>query len=132
MAFASVQFFQDEVDKLGKSWLMASATVKATPASDPRYELLMLERDQTRKEYESAAQKLGIAETLQEMEARGQGPRLELFDAATLPQEPDTPPSVIEFAGLGCGFALGLLTALRRALRPMTPNFEVPSAVEPA
>ena len=56
-AAATVGFFQDEVHKVGQSWLKASATVKATSVSDPRYELLVLERDQKRKEYESAAQK---------------------------------------------------------------------------
>jgi uncharacterized protein involved in exopolysaccharide biosynthesis len=49
MSAASVGFFQDEVDKVGQSWLKASASVKATPASDPRYELLVLARDQKRK-----------------------------------------------------------------------------------
>lgn len=132
LSTATVGFFQDEVNKVGQSWLEASAKVKATPASDPRYELLLLARDQKRKEYESIAQKLGTAETLREMEARGQGPQLQLLDAATLPQQPDTPPSFIWLVGLGCGLAVGLLATLWRALRPTPPDFEVPSAVEPA
>jgi uncharacterized protein involved in exopolysaccharide biosynthesis len=131
-ASESVQFFQDEVDMLGKSWLTASATVKTTPASDPRYELLVLERDLKQKEYESTAQKLGIVKTLRDMESRGQGPSLGLLDEPTLPQEADTPSSVILLAGLGCGFAIGLLIALWRALRRTTPDFGVPSAVKPA
>jgi hypothetical protein len=132
MAVATAQFFQDEVDKSGKAWLKASASVKATPASDPRYELLVLERDQKRKEYESAAQKLGTAETLKDLANRGQDMRLELLDAATLPQEPDTAQSVVPLAGLGCGFAVGLFTVLWRALRQTSPDFGAPSAVEPA
>ena len=132
LATETEQFFQDQVDKVGQSWLKATATVKATPVSDPRYELLALVRDQKRKEYESIAQKLGTAETLREMESRGQGPQLQLLDAATLPQQPDTPPSFIWLVGLGCGLAIGLLTAIGRALRRTTPDFEVPSAVEPA
>ena len=111
------QFFKDEVDSLGKSWLQAIANVKATSATDPRYELLMLERDQKRKEYESMAQKLGATQILKDLAARGQDMRLELLDAASLPYEPDTPPSVIGLIGLGCGLAIGLLTALRRAVR---------------
>jgi hypothetical protein len=132
IAAQTTQFFQDEVDHLGKTWLKASATVKTTPASDPRYELLVLERDQKRKEYESAAQKLGTAETLREMESRGQGPRLELLDAASLPQDGDTPSSVILLAGLGCGVAIGVLGVLWRALRRASPDVGIPSAVEPA
>jgi len=132
MAGGTVQFFQDRVDIVGKSWLKASASVKATPASDSRYELLMLERDQKRKEYESVAQKLGAAETLRDLEQRGQGNRLELLDAATLPQEPDAGSSVILLAGLGCGLAVGFLTALRRSLRRTPADFAAPGAAEPA
>ncbi len=132
LATETVQFFQDQVDYVGQSWLKLSASVKATSASDPRYELLVLARDQKRKEYESIAQKLGTAETLRQMEARGQGPRFELLDAPTLPQQPDTPPSFIWLVGLGCGLAVGLLATLWRALRPTPPDFSVPSAVEPA
>jgi hypothetical protein len=132
MAYATTQFFRDQVDKLGKSWLQASASVKATPASDPRYELLTLERDQKRKEYESVAQKHGTAEMLMDLANRGQDRTLQLLDAASLPEEPDTPPSVIELIGLGCGLAAGLLIELWRALRRTSPDFAVTSAVEPA
>jgi len=119
------QFFKDEVDSLGKSWLQASASVKATPATDPRYELLILERDQKRKEYESMAQKLGTAQILRDLASRGQDMRLELLDAASLPEEPDTPPWIAELIGLGCGLAIGLFITLWRALRRT-------GAVEPA
>ena len=131
-AIATAQFFKDQVDKAGESWLSLSATVKSTPASDARYELLVLERDQKRKEYESLAQKLGTAQTLVDSEHRGQGATLELLDAASIPYQPDTPLSVILLAGLGCGSIVGLLSALWRASRRITPGFTVPSAVEPA
>ncbi len=125
MANGNSQFFKDEVDQLGKSWLQAIASVKATPATDPRNELLMLERDQKRKEYESMAQKLGTVEILKDLASRGQDMTLQLLDAASLPDDPDTPPSVIGLIGLGCGLAVALLIALWRAL-PRT------GAVEPA
>jgi hypothetical protein len=132
VATETVQFFQDQVDKVGKSWLKASAIVKATPASDPRYELLTLERDQKRKEYESAAQKLGTAETLRDLASRGQDITLQLLDAASLPEQPDAAPWVIWLGGLGCGVAAGLLTTLWRALRRTTREVGVPRAEEPA
>jgi len=132
MATGTTQFFRDQVDRLGKSWVEATASVKATPASDPRYELLVLERDQKRKEYESTAQKLGTAEMLRDLANRGQDSMLQLLDAASLPQEPDTPPSVVELIGLGCGLTIGLLITLRRALRPTPRGFDVPDAAEPA
>ena len=106
--------------------------MKATPASDPRYELLVLERDQKRKEYESMAQKLGTVQILKDLANRGQDMRLELLDAASLPQEPDTPPWVVGLIGLGYGLSAGLLIALWRALRRTAPDLGVPSAVEPA
>jgi uncharacterized protein involved in exopolysaccharide biosynthesis len=132
IATSSVQFFQDQVDKLGKSWLQASANLKATPSSDPRYELLALERDQKRKEYESAAQKLGTAEMLKDLANRGQDSTLQLLDAASLPQEPETPQSIVGLIGLGCGLAIGLVTTLRHALRRTPPGFSIPAAEEPA
>jgi uncharacterized protein involved in exopolysaccharide biosynthesis len=128
MANESSQFFKDQVDQLGKSWLQASASVKATPATDPRYELLMLERDQKRKEYESMAQKLGTVEILRDLANRGQDMRLELLDAASLPQDPDTPPWVVGLIGLGCGLVIGLLIALWRASRRTTPDLGVKPA----
>jgi uncharacterized protein involved in exopolysaccharide biosynthesis len=132
MSAESVQFFKDEVDQLGNSWLKLSASVKATPASDPGYELLVLARDQKRREYESMAQKLATAEILKDLANRGQDTRLELLDAASLPQEPDTPPTVVGLIGLGCGLAVGLFMALWRALCQTTPGFSVPGAAEPA
>ena len=132
MSTENVQFFKDEVDQLGKSWLQLSASVKATPASNPGYELLLLARDQKRKEYESMAQKLGTAQILRDLANRGQDVRLEQLDAASLPQEPDTPPSVVGLIGLGCGLAVGLSTTLWRALRQTPPGFSVPGTVEPA
>ena len=121
----SVLFFKDEVDTLGKSWLQANASVKATPATDPRYELLVLERDQKRKAYESMAQKLGTVQILKDLASRGQDTRLELLDAASLPEEPDTPRSFLGLIGLGCGLAAALLISVWRTLARI-------GAVEPA
>ena len=130
MAVETVGFFQDQVERVGESWLKLGATLKATPVSDPRFELLELARDQKRKEYESVAQKLGTAE----MALRGYGiTRLKLLDAASWPQQPDTARSIIWLAGLGCGLAVGLLTALWRALRGTPPpDFAVPGTAEAA
>jgi hypothetical protein len=132
MSAESVEFFKDEVDQVGQSWLKLSASVKATPASDQRYELLVLARDQKRKEYESIAQKLGAAQMLRDLANRGQDVKLELLDAATLPQDPDTPPSLVGLIGLGCGLAVGLFTTLRQKLRRTPPGFGVSAVVEPA
>lgn len=132
IASANVQFFRDETDSLGKSWLRASALVKATPASDPRYELLVLERDQERKQYELLAQKLQTAQLWKELAGRGQDARLELLDAASLPQQADTPLSIILLAGFGSGVVVGALGVLWQTLRRSTPDFGVSSAVEPA
>jgi len=132
LAGETVQFFQDRVETVGQSWMKLSSSIKATPASDPRYELLTLTRDLKRREYESAAQKLGAAETLRDSERKGQGSRLELLDAASPPEQPETPRSVIWLIGLGSGLAAGLLAELWRALRRATPAFGVPNAAEPA
>ncbi|MBZ5674785.1 MAG: hypothetical protein LAP61_11105 [Acidobacteriia bacterium] len=132
LSVQSVGFFQYEVDQLSKSWLELSSSVKTTPASDPRYELLLLARDQKRKEYESAAQKLGTAEMLKDLASRGQDVRLEQLDEPILPQEPDTPPSFVGLIGLGCGLAVGLFTTLWQTLRRTPPGFSIPAAEEPA
>ena len=131
-ALESFQFFKDEAETLGKSWLQSSAIVKATPPSDPRYDLLVLERDQQRKEYESVAQKLGAIQLLKDLASRGQDVRLEMLDAASLPQEPDTPPLLVWLIGLGCGLAVGLFSILWQSLHRTPPGFSVPGAEEPA
>jgi hypothetical protein len=129
-ANATFQFFNDEVDQLGKSWLQASASVKSTAPSDPRYELLTLDRDQKRKEYESVVQKLGTLGILKDLANQGQDMRLELLDAASLPQDPDTAASIVWLAGLGCGVAVGLLAELRRSLRTASSDLTVPEPAE--
>ena len=78
------------------------------------------------------AQKLGTAEILKDLANRGQDIKLQLLDAASLPQDPDTPPWVVGLIGLGCGLAVGLLIALWRALRRTTPDLAVSRAAEPA
>ena len=57
MVEETVLFFRDQVERVGESWLKLGASLKATPVSDPRYELLELARDQKRKEYESVGAK---------------------------------------------------------------------------
>ena len=121
MAIQTVQFFQAEVDAIGKSLSALNARVKATPTSDSGYEVLALDRDQERKDYESLAQKLGTAKILENLASRGQDFRLELLDAASLPEEPDEAPTGVLLVGLACGFVVGLLIALRRALRRPVP-----------
>lgn len=126
LVFASDQFLRDRRDALGESRARLNTLVRNTPASSPQYDILSLSRDLKRKEYESAEQKLSDAEALQELNFRREDAHLEVLDAATLPTQPDTSPSLIRLLGFGSGLVVSFLSWFRRALR--RPRLDLPVA----
>jgi uncharacterized protein involved in exopolysaccharide biosynthesis len=107
--YASQQFFSDGAEASGKQLVKAEQRLRATPASDPRYPVLSLDRDLKRKEYESIGEKRAQASLLERLSERKQDQNLELLEPATLPDNPDTSPWFPRFGGLMCGAALWLL-----------------------
>lgn len=107
--FASKNFFRDAAEATGKELVKAEQKLRATPASDPQYSVLSLDRDLKRKEYESIGEKRAQASLLERLWDRKQDSNLELLEPATLPDNPDTSPWFPRFGGLMCGAALWLL-----------------------
>jgi len=107
--YASQQFLSDGAEATGKELVKAEQKLRATPASDPQYPVLSLDRDLKRKEYESIGEKRAQASLLERLSERKQDRNLELLEPATLPDTPDTSPWFPRFGGLICGAALWLL-----------------------
>lgn len=131
MSYATMAFFSDRAEALGKEWSKLNDRVEATAPSNPQYALLARSRDQKRKELEAAEQKHGEAETLLQLDARKLDRCLELMEPAMLPEQPDTSPRAIRLAGLAGGLSVWLLRELWLALRRASMDLVVARATEP-
>jgi protein tyrosine kinase modulator len=102
---------QASMDKL-------QAQIGATPLGEQQYGDLIRERDMAKTKYMDLDASLSKAEISKDLESRGQGERLELLDAASLPQYPTEPkrPVVIGI-GAGLGILLGIVIAAAREMK---------------
>jgi hypothetical protein len=128
--YASEQFFSEGAEAAGKELVKAEQKLRATPASDPQYSVLSVDRDLKRKEYETMGEKRAQASLLQQLRARHQDQNLELLEPATLPDRPDTTPWFPRASGLICGIALWLLIECspgRRALASQEAEESAPA-----
>jgi uncharacterized protein involved in exopolysaccharide biosynthesis len=91
--------------------------IRVTPASDPHFERLRLDRELARKDYESLRQKLKEAQEAQAIENRMIGTNLQTLDPAFLPDGPDTSRTETALYGLGFGLLVGIGAWLFQALR---------------
>jgi succinoglycan biosynthesis transport protein ExoP len=102
---------QSQIDKL-------QAQIGAAPLGEQKYGDLLRERDMARTKYMDLDARLSTAQISKDLETRGQGERLELLDAASLPQYPTEPkrPLVIGI-GAGLGILLGMVIAAAREMK---------------
>src|SRR5207302_1795641 len=116
-ALQNYRYFQDRAARVSREWADLNSRARSTPASDPLYDLLVLDRDQRKKEYEFVREKLSDVEAGGDAEERKLGWTMELLDPATLPEQPDTPVYTIWLTGLSAGLGLGMLLELWRVVR---------------
>jgi succinoglycan biosynthesis transport protein ExoP len=92
--------------------------INAAPQGEQQYGDLLRERDIARQKYIDLDARLSTAEISQDLENQGQGEKLELLDAASLPQYPTQPkrPFVIA-TGAGLGLLLGIVIAAAREMK---------------
>ena len=92
--------------------------INAAPSGEQQYGDLLRERDIARQRYIDVDARLSTAEMSQDLESHGQGEKLELLDAASLPQNPTQPkrPFVIA-TGAGLGLLLGIVIAAAREMK---------------
>jgi hypothetical protein len=85
---------------------------------EQQYSDLLRERDLAKARYVDLDGRLNTAQLAQDLEGRGQGEKLELLDAASLPQNPSQPkrPMVIGM-GAGIGLLLGIVIAGAREMK---------------
>lgn len=94
------------------------AQISAAPLGEQQYGDLVREREIAKQKYIDLDARLSAAEISKDLETRGQGERLELLDAASLPQYPTEPkrPMVIG-VGAGLGLLLGVVIAAAREMK---------------
>jgi len=94
------------------------AQINAAPLGEQQYGDLLREREIAKQKYIDLDAHLNTAEISKDLESRGQGERLELLDAASLPQYPTEPkrPMVIG-VGAGLGLLLGIVIAAAREMK---------------
>jgi len=94
------------------------AQISAAPLGEQQYGDLMREREIAKQRYIDLDARLNTAQIAKDLENRGQGERLELLDAASLPQNPTEPkrPLVIGI-GAGLGLLLGVVIAAAREMK---------------
>jgi len=102
---------QDSINKL-------EVQISSTPLGQQKYEDLLRQRDIANKKYVDLDARLSTAEISKNLEYRGQGERLDLLDAASLPQYPTAPkrPMVIG-VGAALGLMLGVVIAAAREMK---------------
>jgi succinoglycan biosynthesis transport protein ExoP len=102
---------QDSINKL-------EGQISSAPLGQQQYDDLLRQREIANKKYVDLDARLGIAELSKSLEYHGQGERLDLLDAASLPQYPTEPkrPFVIA-VGAGLGLLLGVVLAAAREMK---------------
>ena len=94
------------------------AQISAAPLGEQQYGDLLREREIAKQKYIDLDARLSTAEISKDLESRGQGEKLELLDAASLPQSPTEPkrPMVIGIGG-ALGLLLGVVIAAAREMK---------------
>ena len=94
------------------------AQISAAPLGEQQYGDLLREREMAKTKYMDLDAQLNKAQISKDLESRGQGERLELLDAASLPQNPAEPkrPMIIGI-GAGLGLMLGIVIAAAREMK---------------
>jgi uncharacterized protein involved in exopolysaccharide biosynthesis len=108
---AQIKQTQASINKL-------EAQINSAPLGEQQYGDLLREREIAKQKYIDLDAHLSTAEIAKDLESRGQGERLELLDAASLPQYPTEPkrPMVIGI-GAGLGLLLGMVIAAAREMK---------------
>jgi uncharacterized protein involved in exopolysaccharide biosynthesis len=108
---AQIKQTQDSINKLG-------AQISSAPLGQQQYDDLLRQREIASKKYVDLDARLSTAELSKNLEYQGQGERLDLLDAASLPQYPTEPkrPMVIG-VGAGLGLLLGVVIAAAREMK---------------
>ena len=92
--------------------------ISSAPLGEQRYSDLLRARDLAKDKYLDLEGRLNKAQLSQDLEARGQGEKLELLDAPSTPQYPVEPKRpVIIGIGAGLGLLLGVVIAAAREMK---------------
>jgi polysaccharide chain length determinant protein (PEP-CTERM system associated) len=109
---------ESEIKQVQASINKMQGQISSAPLGEQQYSDLLRERDLAKARYVDLDGRLNTAQLAQDLEGRGQGEKLELLDAASLPQNPSQPkrPMVIGM-GAGIGLLLGIVIAGAREMK---------------
>lgn len=95
-----------------------SGRIQATPTAEGEYAELTRDYNLAKARYDELNSKKTQSEIATNLENRGQGERLELLEAATLPETPAEPDRILIIAaGLGIGLLAGVFIAGAREMK---------------
>ncbi|MCU1337179.1 MAG: Lipopolysaccharide biosynthesis chain length determinant protein [Bryobacterales bacterium] len=109
---------ESDIKRVQASINKLDGQINSTPLGEQQYGDLLRERELAKARYIDLNGRLGKAQMSQDLETRGQGEKLELLDAPSLPQYPTEPkrPMVIGI-GAGLGLLLGIVIAAAREMK---------------
>jgi len=113
-----IQDLQSQIKQVQAAMNKVEGQISSAPLGEQKYSDLLRERDLAKQKYVDLDARLNTANLSQDLENRGQGERLEVLDAASVPQTPSEPkrPLVIGI-GAGLGLLLGVALAAAREMK---------------
>jgi len=113
-----IEQFNGELKNVNAAVKALQARLDSVPQSEKEYDDLLREQSIKKANYEAMTKKLQEAQLSQEMEDRQEGEKLEILDAASLPETASDPkrPLVIGI-GAGIGLMLGIVIAGAREMK---------------
>ncbi len=114
-ADATVQFLTGLADNAAVELTRATEAERAPKLSESVRERLSLDRNLALRQYETLRNKLADARIAQSLEASNQGPRLEVVDPPSLPEEPRASRFRILLVGLFPGLLIGVVITWLRS-----------------
>jgi len=118
-------FLTDRSEAAAKTWMERAAALRKMSDSDPQYARASLDVELARGEYQSLQEKIGMARTVEAAAAWKYDATLEVVDLPSLPEREQINRPLIVAVGAFAGFALGILLAWLRSVRP--PDLMAPS-----
>jgi uncharacterized protein involved in exopolysaccharide biosynthesis len=109
---------ESQIKQVQASEARVEGQISSTPLGEQQYSDLLRERDLAKAKYLDLDGRLSTAQLSQDLENRGQGEKLEMLDAPSLPQEPTAPKRPQDIGiGAGLGLLLGIVIAAAREVK---------------
>lgn len=112
---AQIGFLEDQLDTTEQELSEVEATLDLTPTISVSLETLQRDYQNVQQQYNSAVQRLAIAQTSERIELAARGQRITVLEQAATPTDPSSlPPLMVALGGTlaGAALALGIVVLL--------------------